>query len=615
MASRSRPKIKVLVAFVVFLGLYAYYHSPGRQNETQIADLKSNVGSTPQVPLSDHQEEELTHTLQQAQEIKKYSIFFKDLENYDPQIPSLKDSYHSERAKEKFHSDSDVFMSKEYLSSVMDLPESSIKALTDSHASYLDVHVNKLIENLGIKTFGNILPSDPEWSSYEGSSGYVIIGGGEYSWMAYLVVQQIRKVGSKLPIEIFIPRQDEYEKEFCEEVLPKYNARCNVFDDELAADLKTRFEIGGYQYKLLALLSSKFENILYFDSDGFPVTNLDHFFTSDLYKEKNMILWPDAWARTTNPAFYDISKLKVNENKKLFFNDYDKKIAKEENEGNLYDKSHYNFKNSWFHTFEGSLPDPTSETGILMINKTTHLKTLLLFLYYNVFGPKFYYPLLTQGAAGEGDKETFIAAATVMNEPYYQTEKGFRWVGYFREESGAFSSKALGHFDPLETYKTPNGDDINIIFMHLSYPKLYPGWLTNNYELVYKDTGNHIRMYKDAYKSAGYDFDLRIIQIFVQGLCSEYYDPTTGLAIDGEKGVTKEENFLGKKLEYLKQNADADKERCTSVFIPHLKWLKETSEFKKDVDKKEEVKEKEEEEEDVKEEDVKEEKKEEKASK
>ena len=112
------------------------------------------------------------------------------------------------------------------------------------------------------------------------------------------------------------------KKNFVKRILPKYNARCNVFDYKLADDLKKRFDIGGYQYKMLALLSSKFENVLYLDSDNFPTRNVDYLFESDLYKENNLLLWPDAWARTTNPKYYEIAGVPVKENK-LRYSKYD----------------------------------------------------------------------------------------------------------------------------------------------------------------------------------------------------------------------------------------------------------------------------------------------------
>ncbi|KAK6205429.1 mannosyltransferase putative-domain-containing protein [Scheffersomyces amazonensis] len=513
-------------------------------------------------------------TPDQLKTIRDYTVFFDKLEDFAIHAESIKDKYTTDKAKELFSSSDDFLFSKQYLENVLDIPQDTFDKLKNSHTRYVEQRIPDLVDKLGFSTFGNILESDKEWNEYQGSAGYVLVGGGRYSWLSYLVIRQIRASGGKLPIELFIPTKSDYDEEFCEKVLPKLNARCNVFDTNLANNLAARFKIGGYQYKMLALISSKFENVLYLDSDNFPTKNVEYLFESKQYKDSHLLLWPDAWARTTNPKFFEIAGVEVKENK-LRYSAYDKKQAQ------LADKpldplSSYTFENSNFHDFEGSLPDPTSETGMLVINKTTHLKTLLLCLYYNVFGPDFYYPIMTQGSAGEGDKESFIAAAHVLGNRYFQTAKQFRWTGYVSEADGKFTSKALGHFDPA--YDEQSGKEADIIFMHLSYPKYYPNWLVDNHDLVYEKSGKHIRMYADINDNVGYDFDLRVLQFFTQGLCPNYFNEE-GLAVDGTEGPRKSKDFMGPFLPYVGSDDEINSKRCEEVFIPHLKWLKETTQF------------------------------------
>ncbi|CUM62586.1 uncharacterized protein PRCAT00000138001 [Priceomyces carsonii] len=506
--------------------------------------------------------------------IKDYSFFFKNLDKYALKSPSIKDVYKTNKAAEKFSNDDSFLFSKEYLENVLDIPDSTFRELKDSHKRYVNEEITRATKHLS--TFGNVLTTDIEWKEYAGSSGYVIVGGGQYSWLAYLVIRQIRATGANLPIELFIANENEYEKDFCEILLPKYNARCNLFNTELSSELKKKFGMGGFQYKMLAILSSKFENVIYLDSDNFPTKDVDYIVDSELYKEKGLIIWPDAWARTTNPKYYDIAGIEVKE-KKIRFSNYDKKRAEKEGKSDSLDLSDYSFQNSAYHDFEGTLPNPSSEAGMLIINKTSHLKTLLLSLYYNVFGPNFYYPLLTQGSAGEGDKETFIAAAHVMKEPYFQILKQFKWTGYFSEENNEFRSKALGHYDPIQSLDQSNKDS-SIVFMHLSYPKYYPNWLADNHDLIYEGLGNHIRMYADIYDNVGYDFDLRVLQFFTQGICPNYYDEE-GDAIDGQNDVTRKTDYMGNFLSYVRNDELTEADRCLKIFIPHLRWLKETSKY------------------------------------
>lgn len=507
-------------------------------------------------------------------EIDDYSVFFKNWEKYKPKSPSLKGKYKKEKAAEKFASDQEFLFSKEYLENVLDIPDSTFKELKQSHELFVNEHIDMLINTYGIRSFSNILPSDSRWERYQGKKGYVMIGGGKYNWLSYLVIKQIRATGSTLPIELFIPSQEEYEKDFCEKVLPQYDAKCIVADRKLMTLLKDRFGISGFQYKLIAILMSQFENVLYLDSDNFPTLNVDYLFESEIYKQTNLIMWPDAWARTTNPKYYDIAGVKVKENK-IRYSAYDKKQAENQGLSGVKPLRDYTFADSRFHDFEGTIPDPTSEAGMFLINKTSHLKTLLLCLYYNVFGPDYYYPLLTQGSAGEGDKETFIAAANAIGQPWFQTPKGFKWVGYVSEVDNKFTSKALGHYDPVASV---NGEEkVHIIFMHLSYPKYYPDWLANNHDLIYKDLKNQIRMYKDIYTNIGYDFDLRVLQFFTQSLCVDYYEEINDLSIDG-KNIDKAKEYMGPYLKYVKED-DQTAEWCQQIFIPHLKWLTETTDY------------------------------------
>ncbi|KAG2733465.1 hypothetical protein G9P44_002990 [Scheffersomyces stipitis] len=587
-----------LVAAIVILLLFSQLGGRGRKSQT-IPNLQAGSGSDtipngypidvaaiekdrkkPKIHGFDPEEVVASGKLSAdsiIRSIRDYTVFFNNMESYAPGGHSLKDKYkEGGKAKELFSNHDSFLFSKEYLENVLDVSNDMKDRLSNSHKNYVDVQMKKLIEVYGLDTFGNILKTDTEWDDYHGSSGYVLVGGGKYSFLSYLVIRQIRATGAKKPIELFIPSKLEYEKAFCETILPKYNARCNVFDTKLAGNLKKSFNLGGYQYKMLALMSSSFERVMYIDSDNFPTRNMDYLFDSELFNEKGLILWPDAWARTTNPVFYEIAGIKVKENK-LRYSTYDKKQAEKEGKP-LKPLSEFSFKDSWFHDFEGALPDPTSETGMLLINRTSHLKTLLLALYYNVYGPFYYYPLLTQGSAGEGDKETFIAAATAMQQTYFQTLKQFKWTGYVSQNDNKFTSKALAHYDPIQSQDTSK-DDIDIVFMHLSYPKYYPNWLVDNHDLVYRESGDHIRMYESIYENVGYDFDLRVLQFFTQAICPNYYDSQTSKAVDGED-IDMMEEYMGDYLAYVDDDEEHNINRCKDVFIPHLQWLKETTKFK-----------------------------------
>lgn len=485
---------------------------------------------------------------------KGYNWVFKLINDNIPSVAPLTKYRNDEKAKEKFATDDDFVYSKDYLSNLLEFDDASFNKLKDSHKSYLaDILADKHV------SFHN------DYSTPSGS-GIVFVGGIKFSWLSFIGIQQLRTLGCELPIEVFIGDENEYEEEFCEVILPKFNARCSVLHKEIG-DISKKLDakISGYQYKNLAFLVSKFENILFLDADNVPMKDPTPLFTSKVMEEHGLIIWPDAWARTTHPKYFEIAGIKVPD-----------QIIRGPYKGQDPTNIDIN-KDVSFHDLENTLPNPSSESGMILINKTKHSKTLLLSLYYNVFGPKLYYTLFTQGSAGEGDKETFIAAAFVLGNKFYQVLQPFKFIGHYA--FGEFKSKALGQADPITDYENflkgshlgdnnelieaPNAKKADIFFMHLSYPKLVPFALLNDKEII-TDDKKHIRMYMSSTEAAGYDFELRIFQIVTAALCKDF---------KGESPVT--EIGVGLKMkEYWGQDPSTF---CTQL-IEHTKFLKENPE-------------------------------------
>jgi hypothetical protein len=57
-----------------------------------------------------------------------------------------------------------------------------------------------------------------------------------------------------------------------------------------------------------------------------------------------------------------------------------------------------------------------------------------------------YYPLLSQGAAGEGDKETFLATVSGVDDPFYQVSELICAIGHRTE--GGLAGSAMVQADP-----------------------------------------------------------------------------------------------------------------------------------------------------------------------
>ncbi|KAI9373559.1 mannosyltransferase putative-domain-containing protein [Aspergillus egyptiacus] len=170
-----------------------------------------------------------------------------------------------------------------------------------------------------------------------GTTGIVSSAGGTYLPTFLVTILLLRRTGSPLPVELFMKDRTEYEA------------------------------------------------VIYCAPLHDPAVILG----SEPFKSAGMVTWPDFWANTAAPAYFNISRQ----------------------------------------------PEPLStarqatEAGILLISKPTHFLALVLAAYYNYYGPDYYYTLLDQGAPGAGDKDTFLHAATALNETFYAVSESVIDVG------------------------------------------------------------------------------------------------------------------------------------------------------------------------------------------
>ncbi|CAR25294.1 alpha-1,2-mannosyltransferase MNN2 [Lachancea thermotolerans CBS 6340] len=384
--------------------------------------------------------------------------------------------------------------------------------------------------------------------TYKGD-GIVTVGGGKFSMLSFLIIKTLRNLGTHLPVEVFIPPNDEGEEEFCNTLLPKYNAKCIYISDVLPEDIIENFDFKGYQFKSISIIASSFENLLLLDADNFPIKALDNIFEEEPYKSTGMVLWPDFWRRTTNPAYYEIADIAVNYKKRV------RNCMDDITPPQAYTKDMKNLENVPLHDLEGTIPDVSTESGQLMIRKSRHLPTILLSLYYNVNGPTWYYPIFSQKASGEGDKETFIAAANFYGLPFYQVKsvtavdgyhqpdnKGFRGVAMLQHDfvqdysrykwaKSDIENKYAGKvpqfikqdtsYSPDAMYKTyfepEDLKEVDIMFVHSNLPKFDPYTLWNDKDLIVD--GKHIRSYTNLRRLNNYDLELENFKVFKEYLC------------------------------------------------------------------------------------------------
>ncbi|KAJ5674763.1 Alpha-mannosyltransferase [Penicillium maclennaniae] len=322
--------------------------------------------------------------------------------------------------------------------------EDDVEAMKEAHTGFV----------------GAVLASPPQLQYVPGTKGVVSTAGGSYLPVLVISLRMLRRTGSVLPMEVFLADEHEYEEYICDVVLPSLNAKCIVLSRILAA---APAKIEKYQFKPFAMLFSSFEEILFLDADAFPLEDPDSILKSEVFRSNGLVTWPDFWASSVSPIFYEIVGAPA---------------------------PPMNLRQS-------------TESGELFVSKKSHLRTLLLATYYNYWGPTHYYPLLSQGAAGEGDKETFIAAAIAMNERFYQVSESICALGHRKE--GGLAGSAMAQFNPIEDFANTRkglwrirGDEApapGVFFIHANFPKFNPATVFDQHEVnpAFNDDGSYTR--------------------------------------------------------------------------------------------------------------------------
>lgn len=530
---------------------------------------------------------------------KSFAQFFEDLikniKDCKPSIDKINDDKHYDKSQTNGHPNregriplygghmrenylEEEVRTKAMLSLFLKVLEEEKAALKKSHSRFLSLIPQDFPQELyNYSTYNDFMKGD----------GIVYLGGEKYNQLVLLSIKTLRDTGSKLPVEVILPQTNDYDIKFCLELLPNLNAKCKVMADYVPKSFVDL--VKGYQFKNVALLISSFERILYLDADNLCIRNPDIFFVNKPFMDQHLVIWPDLWRRSTSPHFYDIVDIAVNSERKVR-NSYFANDPK----GRMVEREKFSF-----HDCEGTLPDPSSETGQLLINKRVHARTLFLSMYYNYYGPDFYYALLSQGAAGEGDKETFIAAAHKLELPYYQVQEFTREFGPINDRTKKHEFYGMGQYDPMTDYiqytssegipsqskpvtsyyneerpltpddaKDTKKDNYKyhlfkssqLFFLHANWPKLYP------LDLFIKLKENRVpfldnrrrRLYNHDLKKElkGYDFELEIFKTLNWLFCDLKLElkslPEWG-SLDRQticRELTTEVTFLSKDAEY-----------------------------------------------------------------
>ena len=362
----------------------------------------------------------------------------------------------------------------------------------ENHLSITEAQATSMRNHL--QAFKSKIPNltgvTPYW---KGTRGIVMGAGGKYTHIALTSLLLLRRTGTKLPVQIFIDSHEEYEAELCEETFPRLNAECLVMEDLIG-----KGTVSQYQYKILSILFSPFQHVLFLDADAWPIYDPTYLFEEEPYTSKGMITWPDFWVSTASWMFFEITGTR---------------------NGPVMERR-------------------ASESGMLMYNKEMHTESLLLAAYYNWYGPERYYKLLTQGAHGEGDKETFLHAALGLSKPFYDVKENNGIIGRWINDT--LHTVGMVQHDPVddlrlqrhkeehggEPKKDKDGNTIQAkpLFIHHNLWKMDFFDLGDHLSPIHmlNEEGKLSRTWGDQgplYKRAGFDIEKMMFRTLIDAKC------------------------------------------------------------------------------------------------
>jgi FkbM family methyltransferase len=202
--------------------------------------------------------------------------------------------------------------------------------------------------------------------------GIVICGGGtRYFPCAWVCINMLRRIGCKLPIELWHLGKKEMNDTMKSLVVP-LNVRC-VDAHERRITHPVRI-LNGWELKPYAILYSSFSKVLSLDADNVPIVDPSFLFDTPQFEETGAIFWPDF--------------------------------------GRL--ASH---RNIWRLTGIPYQDEPEFESGQLVVDKRRCLQALALTMWFNE-NSDFWYKHI------HGDKETFHMAWRKLRQPFSMPSRG-----------------------------------------------------------------------------------------------------------------------------------------------------------------------------------------------
>jgi hypothetical protein len=208
----------------------------------------------------------------------------------------------------------------------------------------------------------------PEYPNRYRGRGIVICAGGvRYFTNAWVCIKMLRRLGCRLPIQLWYLGKNELDSRMKSLVAP-LGVECVD-----AAKLRRQFPariLQGWELKPYAILQSPFREVMLLDSDNVPVVDPEFLFDTPEFRKSGAIFWPDYPAWETGRA-----------------------------------------KAMWRSCGLRPPKEPEFETGQILVDKRRCWRAMCLCMWLNE-NSDFYYQHL------HGDKETFHLAFRKLKKRY-----------------------------------------------------------------------------------------------------------------------------------------------------------------------------------------------------
>jgi hypothetical protein len=130
---------------------------------------------------------------------------------------------------------------------------------------------------------------EPYPDKFHGRGIVICAGGIRYLTCAWVLVNQLRSLGCRLPIQVWQRDSKEHDRRWANLVAP-LAVECV---DAASLSGVGKLPRGGWELKSFAMLHTPFEEVLLLDADNVPVADPTYLFDEPEYQRLGAIFWPD----------------------------------------------------------------------------------------------------------------------------------------------------------------------------------------------------------------------------------------------------------------------------------------------------------------------------------